>query len=212
MSTKLAADQILEQYLTPAPVLAVISGPSGVGKDSVVKRLRQSDNAFQFVVTCTSRAPRHGEVEGEDYYFVSRQEFEQMIQAGDLLEYALVYGQYKGNQRSRIREALATSADVIMRLDVQGAATIKRLVPGAVTIFIAPPSREVLWQRLQGRGTDSSDQVQCRIDTAMHELDQAPTFDYVVINHEGRLDQTVETVKAIIIANKYRTGRQPVIV
>lgn len=205
-------EQLLEPYMNPAPILAVISGPSGVGKDSVVKRLREQAFAFRFVVTCTSRKPRPDEVEGQDYYFVSPAEFTRMIDAGEMLEHALVYGQYKGIARARIREALSAGIDVLLRVDVQGAATVKRLIPQAVTIFIAPPSREVLLRRLRGRGGDSPEQVRCRLETAMAELERASEFDYVVVNQEDRLDQTVDTVKAIILASKCRTGRQPVLV
>ncbi len=209
---QLSAEDLLRPFLSPSPVLAVISGPSGVGKDSVIKRLQEQNRSLQFVVNCTSRQPRPGEVEGIDYYFVSRQEFERMVQAGEMLEYALVYGQYKGNQRARIRQALAKGADTIMRLDVQGAATVKRLAPGCVTIFIAPPSLDILVHRLQERGGDSPEQMQRRLDTAVNELSCAPEFDYVVVNYEGCLDQTVEMVEAIILAAKCRTGRQPVLV
>lgn len=211
-SQELSVQKLLDSYLSPPPVLAVISGPSGVGKDSVIRRMKEQDYHFNFIVTCTSREPRPGEVEGVDYFFVTPDEFERMVAAGELLEYALVYGQYKGNQRQRIRQALASGADTIMRLDVQGAATVKRLVPGCVTIFIVPPSLDVLKQRLQGRGTDSPEQLERRLDTALCELSRAPEFDYIVVNQEGRLDEAVETIKAIILAARHRSGRQPIVV
>lgn len=212
MLDSLRDKELLEPYLNPAPILAVISGPSGVGKDSVVKRLREQNGHFRFVVTCTSRKPRPEEVEGQDYYFLSQSEFQRMIDAGEMLEYALVYGQYKGIARARISEALSAGSDVLLRVDVQGAATVKRLIPQAVTIFIAPPSRAVLLGRLRARGGDTPEQVQCRLDTAMAELERACEFDYVVVNYEDCLDQTVATVQAIILASKCRTGRQPVLV
>jgi guanylate kinase len=198
-------------YLHPYPVLAIISGPSGVGKDSVIKQLRLQ-YAFRFVVTVTSREMRPGEVEGEDYYFVSQSEFERMIEAGEMLEHALVYHQYKGIARVRIRQALSAGLDVIMRLDVQGAATVKRVIPQCQTIFIAPPSRAILMHHLAERGCDSPEQVKQRMVTAMAELERAQEFDYVVVNQEDHLDETVSTVKAIIHAAKYRTGRQPIVV
>ena len=203
---------LLEPYTHPFPVLTIISGPSGVGKDSVIKRLRQEDYAFRFVVTVTSRVQRPGEVEGEDYYYVSQGEFERMIAAGEMLEHAIVYGQYKGIARIRIRQALSAGADVIMRLDVQGAATVKELIPQCQTIFIAPPSRAILIHHLAERGCDSPAQVQQRMTTALAELERAHEFDYVVVNQEDRLDETVNAVKAIILAAKCRTGRQPVVV
>lgn len=201
----------LASFIHPSPVLSVISGPSGVGKDSVIKQLRQV-SPVEFVVTVTSRDPRPGEVEGEDYYFVSQNEFERMVTAGEMLEHALVYYQYKGIERIRIRRALSSGVDVIMRLDVQGAATVKRLIPDCQTIFIAPPSRSILLHRLAERGSDSPDQVQRRMATALVELERAQEFDYVVVNQEDRLDETVKTVQAIILAAKCRTGRQPIVV
>jgi guanylate kinase len=203
---------LLMPYIHPSPVLTIISGPSGVGKDSVIKQLRYENYAFRFVVTVTSRVPRAGEVEGEDYYFVSQHEFERMIEAGEMLEHALVYDQYKGIERIRIRQALSAGADVIMRLDVQGAATVKGLIPQCQTIFIAPPSRAILMHHLAERGCDSAAQVQQRMITALAELERAQEFDYVVVNQEDHLDETVNTVKAIILAAKCRTGRQPIVV
>jgi guanylate kinase len=203
---------LLAPFIHPAPVLTVISGPSGVGKDSIIKRLRQENYAFKFIVTVTSRARRSGEVEGEDYYFVNQDEFEHMIAAGEMLEHAMVYGQYKGIARTRVREALSSRIDVIMRLDVQGAATIKKLIPHCQTIFIAPPSRAILMHHLAERGSESPAEVQQRMTIALAELDQAIEFDYVVINHEGHLVDTVNTVKAIILAEKCRTGRQPIVI
>ncbi|MHB1356667.1 MAG: guanylate kinase [Anaerolineae bacterium] len=202
---------LLASFIHPCPVLSVISGPSGVGKDSVIKQLRR-DSDVKFVVTVTSRDRRPGEVEGEDYYFVSQNEFERMIEAGEMLEHALVYHQYKGIERIRIRQALSAGVDVIMRLDVQGAATVKRLIPQCQTIFIAPPSRAILLHRLAERGSDSPAQVQQRMVTALVELERAQEFDYVVVNQQDRLDETVRTVQAIILAAKCRTGRQPIVV
>lgn len=202
---------LLMPYIHPSPVLTIISGPSGVGKDSVIKQVRR-DSVVKFVVTVTSRDRRPGEVEGEDYYFVSQNEFERMIEAGEMLEHALVYHQYYGIERIRIRQALSAGVDVIMHLDVQGAATVKRLIPQCQTIFIAPPSRAILLHRLAERGSDSPSQVQQRMATALVELERAQEFDYVVVNQQDRLDETVNIVKAIILAAKCRTGRQPVVV
>lgn len=211
-SDDVRAAALLAPYIHPYPVLTVISGPSGVGKDSVIKQLRQENYTFKFVVTVTSRARRTGEVEGEDYYFVSQDEFERMIAAGEMLEHAIVYGQYKGIARIRIRQALSAGTDVIMRLDVQGAATVKGLIPQCQTIFIAPPSRTILLHHLAERGSDSPAQAQQRMITALAELERTDEFDYVVVNQEDRLGETVNTVKAIILAVKCRTGRQPVVV
>jgi guanylate kinase len=206
-----AAFSPVQAYLDPAPLLVVISGPSGVGKDSVVEGLRQSDHEFEFVVTATDRPPRPGEVDGVDYHFVSTAEFERMIAENELIEYARVYDQHKGVPKRQALKALNSGVDVLMRLDVQGAATIRQRVPGAITIFLTTSSAEELFSRLSRRATDSAEQIQQRFDTAVAEMARMPEFDYVVINHEGRLDEAVDTVEAILTAEKCRTGREPIV-
>jgi guanylate kinase len=197
----------IQRFLQPAPLLIVIAGPSGVGKDSVVAGLRESGCPFHFVVTATDRAPRVGEVQGQDYYFVSTNEFERMIAEGELFEHALVYDQYKGVPKAHARQALASGRDVVMRLDVQGATTIKRLLPAAITVFLAPPSSQVLLDRLSRRGGDTPEQVQHRLEMALAEMATLDTFDYVVINREGKLTEAVQQILAIISAEKCRTHR-----
>ena len=197
----------LGRFLSPPPALALISGPSGVGKDSVIGRMRELGHPFDFVVTATDRAPRPGEVDGQDYLFVSTAEFERMISEGELFEHALVYGQYKGVPKVHARRALASGLDVIMRLDVQGVESIRGLVPGAVTIFIAPPSRAVLLARLRRRAGDSTQQLQRRVETALAEMSRLHEFDYVVVNHEDRLEAAVSDIAAIVKASKLRLGR-----
>ena len=186
------------------PLLVVISGTPGVGKDSLLRRLRESDHPFHFVVTATDRSPRPDEVHGVDYYFVTTGEFTRMIEEGELLEHALVYGQHKGIPKRHVREALASGKDVIMRVDVQGAATIRRLAPEAVLIFLTASSEEELEQRLRKRGGDSPGQIQKRIATAREEMNQLPEFDYVVVNRDGELDHAAEDVLAIIRAEHCR--------
>jgi guanylate kinase len=200
----------LGPYLHPAPVLIVISGPSGVGKDSVIIRMREQNYPFHFVVTATDRAPRQGEVYGVDYYFVTTAEFRDMIVHDELFEHALVYGQYKGVPKAHARRALQSGTDVIMRLDVQGAATIKRRIPASRSIFLVPPTMATLVDRLRRRRTDSEEQIQKRIQTALAEMERIDEFDYVVVNHEGRLDQTIDRITAIITAEKSRFGRQEI--
>ena len=199
-------------YLQPDPVLVVLSGPSGVGKDSVVQRLREMGHAFHFVVTATDRSPRPGEVHGTDYYFVSSAEFERMIAADELIEYARVYDQYKGVPKIHTRQALASGMDVVMRVDVQGAATIKRLIPAALTVILLPPSLEALTARLRRRGGDSPAQVQQRIEVALAEMERVGEFDYAVVNPEGQLDEAVLQLAAIIRAEKGRVGRSQVLI
>ena len=204
------ADARLARYTQQHTVLLVVSGPSGVGKDSVVRRLRQSGHPFHFVVTMTDRPPRNGEVEGEDYCFVSTATFERMIAGGEFLEHAQVYGQYKGVPKSGVQRALESGKDVLMRLDVQGAATIRERVPQATTLFLAPPSLEILVKRLRRRASDTPEQTRQRLQTALLEMERIAEFDYVVINREGELDETVAQVLAIVTAEKCRTGREPV--
>ena len=186
------------------PLLIVISGPSGVGKDSVVQRLRERQIPFHFVVTATSRAPRPDEVHGKDYFFVPEAEFEAMIAAEELLEYAVVYGQYKGIPKQQVREALASNKDVMMRLDVQGAATVRNLVPDAVLIFLSAASEQELMLRLQSRHTESPEQLRRRMAIAKEEMLRMAEFDYVVINRDACLDDTVDHILAIIAAEHDR--------
>ena len=186
------------------PLLIVISGPAGVGKDSLVKRIRERGYQFHFVVTATDRPPRPGEVHGVDYFFFTPEEFLRMEREGELLEHAIVYGQRKGVPKQQVREAMAYGKDVIMRLDVQGAATIRSLVPGAVLIFLTASSDEELVQRLCKRGGDTPEQLQKRIATARDEMRQMSEFDYVVVNRDGELDRAVDDALAIIRAEHCR--------
>jgi guanylate kinase len=205
------AEALYESLHSPRPVLVVISGPSGVGKDSVLQELKRTDYPFYFVVTATTRARRSGERDGVDYHFVTVGEFAEMIDKNELIEHAVVYGDYKGIPKKHVREALASGRDVIMRIDVQGAATIRRLVPNAITIFLTAESEEKLVQRLQERKTEEADQLKMRIVTARRELQRIVEFDYVVINHEHALQETVDQVLSIIKAEKSRVDWTPVV-
>jgi len=192
------------------PLLVVISGPSGVGKDSVVQRIKDRGTQFHFVVTATSRPPRPGERHGIDYFFVSPDDFTQMIREDELLEHAIVYGQYKGIPKQQVREALASGNDVIMRLDVQGAATVKRLIPEAILIFLSAASEEELVERLRRRRTESDGQLQRRIETAREEMQCLVDFDYVVINGQCKLDSAADRVVSIIEAEHCKTRQRQV--
>ncbi len=196
--------------LHPQPLLIVISGPSGAGKDSVVRRMKERGLPFHFVVTATTRPRRENEVHGKDYFFVSKEEFARMIENDELFEYAIVYGDYKGNSKRQVREALASGTDVVMRLDVQGAETVRKLVPEALLIFITVESEQELTARLRQRQTETAEELALRIATARKELQRVQAFDYVVINHEGRLDETVDTVRAIIKAEHHRVRHRKV--
>jgi guanylate kinase len=194
----------------PKPLLVVISGPSGVGKDATLQIMKQSNYPFYFVVTATTRPKRPNEVDGEDYHFVSVGEFAEMIEQNELLEYAVVYGDYKGIPKKHVREALASGQDVIMRIDVQGAATIRRLVPNAVTIFLTAESEDELVRRLEERKTEDPDKLKMRIATARQEIKRIVEFDYVVMNRVHRLEETVNQVLSIMAAEKSRVNWSPV--
>jgi guanylate kinase len=194
----------------PSPLLIVISGPSGVGKDSIVQRMKERGFPFHFVVTATTRGRRENEVHGRDYWFVSKDEFARMIEENELIEYAIVYGDYKGIPKAQVREALASGQDVVMRLDVQGAETVRKLAPEALLIFITCESEDELERRLHERKTESADSLALRIATARKELQRIEAFDYVVVNHDFQLDDTVDKVRAIIAAEHLRVQQRKV--
>ncbi len=191
-------------------MLVVLSGPSGVGKDTVLAGLKKSPRHFHFVVTANTRPKRPDEVEGVDYHFVSKERFAEMINQNELLEHAVVYGDYKGIPKQQVRDALASGKDVLMRLDVQGAATVRRLVTEAVLIFLTAPSEEELVARLRARKTEPPDALQLRIAESRQEMKRASEFDYVVINREGCIDQAVADVLAIVRAEHCRTHQRVV--
>ncbi|KAG2435251.1 hypothetical protein HXX76_007329 [Chlamydomonas incerta] len=190
------------------PVVIVISGPSGVGKDAVLNRLKEQREDLYFVVTATSRPKRAGEVEGRDYFFVSKDKFEGWIADNMLLEYAVVYGEYKGIPRQQVDAALAAGTDVVLRIDVQGAATVKRLIPDCISIFVTADSEDVLVKRLVARKTEPLDKLLVRVKTARAENDHIKNFDYVVVNRDGELDACVAEVSGIIEAEKARVVRR----
>ncbi|MGD2146098.1 MAG: guanylate kinase [Anaerolineae bacterium] len=194
----------------PQPLLIVISGPSGVGKDSLVERLKERRCPFYFVVTVTDRPPRADEEDGKDYFFVSTAQFDLMIERGELLEHAVVYGQYKGIPKQQVREAMASGKDVVMRVDVQGAATVRGIVPQAVLIFLTAPSEEELEGRLRARGGDSPEQIERRMVTAREEMQRLPEFDYAVVNRDQELDCAADEVLAIITAEHCRVDHREV--
>lgn len=185
-------------------LLVVISGPSAVGKDSVLRGLRDRGLPFRFVPTMNTRPKRPDEVDGVDYFFVTTEEFVTLLEKGELVEHAVVYGDYKGIPKQPIREALRSGQDVVLRVDVQGAATLKRLLPEAVFIFLTVPSEEELVQRLSNRKTESAESLRIRIVTAREELQRMPEFDYVVVNHADRLDEAIQDVIGIIRAEHCR--------
>ena len=189
------------------PLLVVISGPSGVGKDALLDVLRSRGRPYHFAITATTRPSRGAEIDSRDYYFLTPDRFEELAADGELLEHALVYGHRYGVPKAPVREALAGGRDVLMRTDVQGAATIKGAVPQAVTVFLAPASLADLEERLRRRATDSPETLRVRLATARREMDAASHFDYVVVNAEGHLKEAADQVERIIAAERTRPER-----
>jgi len=190
----------------------VLSGPSGVGKDALLTRLKESEYPLCYITTLTTRPRRDSEQDMVDYHFVSTEEYHEMLAKNEFLESANVYGNWYGVPRAAVKVALDKGEDVIIKIDVQGAATLKKIVPEAVFIFIAPPSIEELNTRLTQRLTESPADLALRLRTADEEMNQLSQFDYVVVNHSGEMEQTVSTIQAIIAAEKHRvTPRQIVL-
>jgi guanylate kinase len=192
------------------PLLLIISGPSGVGKDSVLRALKEKDLPMHHVVTANTRQPRPDEVEGVDYYFVSKEKFEGMISNNELLEYSEVYEDYKGVPKFEVRKAISTNKDVIFRLDVQGAAKIKSIYPQAISIFLIPENQGEWFDRLGERRLTDEKDIDTRIETVQAELKSIGQFDYVVVNEQNMLDKTVDIIEAIITAEHHRTNKKPI--
>jgi guanylate kinase len=193
------------------PLLLILSGPSGVGKDTVARMLiERRPDSFYFVVTATTRPPRDNERHGLDYFFVNFDEFAHMIETNELLEYAIVYNDYKGIPKQQIRDALASGRDVILRVDVQGAATVRRLVPNAISVFLTTRTEDGLVRRLRQRKQDTQEGMALRTATARQEMKRMQEFDYCVVNPEGRPEVAVERVLSIIDAAHCRMHQEPV--
>ena len=183
-----------------SPLLIVISGPSGIGKDTVVQGLKERNLPFHFVITATSRPPRNYETDGIDYFFYSHDEFERMIDAGEFLEHAWVYSNYKGVPKCQVQKALDSGLDVVMRLDVQGAQTVHSLCPDAIMIFLTARSKDEWLQRLIDRRSETEEELNLRIETARKEYETLDIFDYIVINEANKLDHTLDVIESIIEA------------
>lgn len=198
----------IEEYANrpPPALLVVLTGPSGVGKDVTLQRMRALKVPFHYTVTATTRPIRPGERHGEHYFFVSQQEYDQMLRRNELLEHAEVYGNSYGIPRSQVVEPLRRGQDVIVKPDVKGARTIRELEPEAVFIFLAPPSLEELARRLYQRKTEDVEEFERRLTVAREEMRAVSEFEYVVINRENRLDETVDGIMAIIRAEKSKVN------
>jgi guanylate kinase len=197
-----------------SPMLVIVSGPSGVGKDTILAALHARHHVpeYHYVVTCTTRAPRPGEVDGVSYRFLSPGQFLAMRDAGELLEANEVHANWYGTPRAEVRSALARGQHAILKIDVQGAEVVKRVVPAALLIFVLPPSMETLVEHLQARRTESAEQLEIRQRNAAMELARMDEYDYVVVNEENRVDITAERIEAIISQEERRGQRRQVVV
>jgi guanylate kinase len=187
------------------PLLIVISGPSGVGKDATLDRMKKAGLPYHYVLTATTRPKRPGEKDGVDYWFISEDKFHQMVKKNQFLEWAKVYGNYYGVPKREITEALKQGLDTVVKVDVQGADTIKRILPDALFIFLMPPSSGELSNRLKQRYGSSSADLDIRLGKAQEEMESLPLFDYVVISYTHNLDLTVTEINAAVTAEKCRT-------
>ncbi len=196
-----ASNRLLER--SPEPLLIILSGPSGAGKDAVLEKLKKKCR-LSHITTVTTRPRRPGEKDSIHYHFVSPDEFQQLIKDNALLEHAQVYGNWYGVPRKPVKESIAAGKDTIIKVDIQGAATIKKAVPQAVFIFLTPPSVEELVKRLKERNTESEDGLAHRVKKAHEEIKKLHLFDYIVFNRAGEMEQAVAEIKAIIAAEKCR--------
>ena len=186
------------------PLLIVLSGPSGVGKDAVLTRMKASGYPLEYITTVTTRPRRAKETDTIDYHFVSMERFQEMVAGNELLEWANVYGNMYGVPRQPVKQALDKGHDTIVKVDVQGAATIKKILPEAVFIFLMPPSIEELISRLDQRRTEAPFDLALRTNTTDEEVKQLSLFDYIVINRQDKLDLAILDIKDIIAAEKCR--------
>ena len=186
------------------PLFIVLSGPSGIGKDAILTKMKESDYPIEYITTVTTRPRRAKERDNIDYHFVSTESFQKMITGNELLEWANVYGNWYGVPKKPVKQALDKGQDIIVKVDIQGAATIKKILPEAVFIFLIPASMEELATRLKQRQTESPSDLTLRTKTAEEEIEQLPLFDYIVVNKQDEIDLAVSEIKAIISAEKCR--------
>jgi guanylate kinase len=195
-----------EQAATMKPgLLFVLSAPSGTGKDTVIQALKARDVDFYVVSSVTTRAPRPGESQGNPYYFVSREDFDGMIAHDELIEHAQVHGNWYGQPIQQIKDNLQQGKDVLLKIDVQGAATVRKKIPDAIFIFLIPGSPEELVERLTNRQTETEEERKRRLADAQHELAQREHYDYIIVNRQGQLDNAVDDLQAVMRAEHCRT-------
>ena len=196
----------------PVPLFVVLSGPSGAGKDTVLRAVLDADPDLATIVTAKTRRPRVGEVDGINHLFLSDTEFRAQVDAGDFLEHAEVYGHLSGVPRDQVRRYLDAGTTVIVRTDVQGARTLRARVPGAVLVFLTVPDRDTLERRLRARNTDSEAELARRLTAAAREMADTDWFDYVIVNHEDDQAEAVRRALEIITLERARPGRPPPVV
>jgi len=192
------------------PLFLILSGPSGVGKDAVLQRMRLDNCPHHFVVTATTRPRRDGEEDGVDYLFVTEQAFLEMKDNGGLLEHAKVYGNWYGVPKRPIEQALDDGRDVVIKTDVQGVRNLRRVVSDTIAVFLAPPSMEELEYRLRSRQTESEERLKVRLATAHEEMEALLEFDYLVVNENNALDDAVASIDAIMAAERCRIPQRQV--
>jgi len=190
--------------LRARPLLIILSGPSGGGKDAVLTKMKELGYPLEYITTVTTRPQRAKERDNIDYYFVSTERFREMLENKEFLEWANVYGSWYGVPKQPVKQALDKGQDIVVKVDIQGATTIKKILPQAVFIFLMPPSMEELTIRLEQRHTESSFNLALRLKTATAEIKQLSLFDYVVVNRRDEIDLAVSDIKAIITAEKCR--------
>jgi guanylate kinase len=194
----MSAENLSFDLLRTQPLIIVISGPSGIGKDAVIREQKGRNLPLHFVITATSRPPRANEINAVDYFFYPPAEFEKRIANGEFIEHALVYQDYKGIPRAQVDEAIKSGKDVVLKLDVQGAATIRSLYPEAVLVFLVPTSTKEWYDRLCNRKSETPETLKVRVDTAIKETEQISIFDYIVLNAQDRLAAAVDDIIDIL--------------
>jgi guanylate kinase len=189
----------------PKGTLVILSAPSGTGKSTICRKLLQKRKDLRYSISCTTRQPRPGEKDGKHYFFLTRDEFKRKIRRSEFLEWAIVHDEYYGTPRRFIEETLNTGASIMLAIDVQGAAAIRRKMPDAVLVFVTPPSIEALRERLAAR-RDASESVAKRLANSKDEMSAAKNYDYIVVNDD--LEKAVEHIEAILVAESLKVGRQ----